>query len=94
MGRQERIKIFEGTRALCGNSARLQAAIAASRASQRICWEGEAIKCGKNRFPLPARMVLSSQKTVEAAMPYAEAGKRTCILNFASSVSPGGGQVL
>lgn len=36
-------------------------------------------------------MVLSAKKTVEAAQLYAAAGKKVCILNFASSVSPGGG---
>lgn len=89
--RQNRINIFEGTRIMCQNSDRLKDAIAASRAQQRIYWEGDSIESGSPRFSVPAGMVLSSKKTVEAAMPYARAGKRTCILNFASSVAPGGG---
>ena len=93
MGRQERLEIFEGTRALCASSSRLQKAIEASRVQQQIYWEGEAIAYGAPRFSEPARMILSPKKTVEAAMPYAQAGKRTCILNFASSVAPGGGVV-
>lgn len=89
--RQKRIDIFEGTRTLCQNSDRLKDAITASRAQQRIYWEGDPIEFGRPRFSVPAKMVLSAKKTVEAAMPYARAGRRTCILNFASSVAPGGG---
>ena len=89
--RQERIAIFEGTRALCESSDQLQKAIPASRAGQRIYWEGDVIEYGSPRFTKPAEMILSPKKTVEAAMPYARKGKRTCILNFASSVAPGGG---
>lgn len=91
MGKLERIQIFEGTRALCESSERLQKAIAASRANQQIYWEGETIEYRKPQFAHPAQLILSRKKTVEAAMPYARAGKKTCILNFASSVSPGGG---
>jgi len=91
VGKQERITIFEGTRALCESSERLKKAIADSRAAQKIYWEGEKIEYGQARFNKPANMVLSQKKTVEAAMPYARAGKKTCILNFASSVAPGGG---
>lgn len=93
MDRAERIKIFEGTRKRCLESDRLKKAISASRENQVIYWEGEPIACGAPRFMAPAKLVLSSKKTVEAAMPYARAGKRTCILNFASSVAPGGGVV-
>lgn len=93
MDRAERIRIFEGTRKRCLESDRLKKAISASQANQVIYWEGEPIACGAPRFMAPAKLVLSSKKTVEAAMPYARAGKRTCILNFASSVAPGGGVV-
>ena len=89
--RQERIEIFEGTRQLFLSNPFLKNAIAASKAGQRIYWEGDVIEYGTPRFAEPADMILSPKKTVEAAMPYARRGKRTCILNFASSVTPGGG---
>lgn len=89
--RQERIEIFEGTRQLCLSNPFLKNAIAASKAGQRIYWEGDVIEYGAPRFAEPADMILSPKKTVEAAMPYARRGKRTCILNFVSSVTPGGG---
>ena len=34
---------------------------------------------------------LSPKRTLEAAAPYAYAGKKVCILNFASATNPGGG---
>jgi len=89
--RMNRLMIFEGTRKLCEGEDKLKSAIAASREKQRIYWEGEKIEYSDARFMSAARMRLSPQKTVQAAAPYARAGKKTCILNFASSVSPGGG---
>jgi len=89
--RQERIEIFESTCRLCLSNSFLKKAIAASKAGQRIYWEGDVIEYGAPRFAEPADMVLSAKKTVEAAQLYAAAGKKVCILNFASSVAPGGG---
>ena len=48
--RQERIAIFEGTQALYESSDQLQKAIPASRAGQRIYWEGDVIKYGAPRL--------------------------------------------
>jgi len=89
--RQERIEIFEGTRQLCLSNPFLKSAIAASKKNQRIYWEGDPIEYGQPRFSMPAEMILSPRKTVETAQSYAAAGKKVCILNFASSVAPGGG---
>lgn len=89
--RQERIEIFEGTRQLCLSNPFLKKAIAASQKNQQIYWEGDPIEYGQPRFSVPAEMLLSPKKTVEAAQAYAAAGKKVCILNFASSVAPGGG---
>ena len=35
--------------------------------------------------------MISPKRTLEAAAPYAYAGKKVCILNFASATNPGGG---
>ena len=91
--RQERMEIFEGTKTLCCNSEFLSNAVKKSCSEQKIYWEGERIEFGGSRFEEPFDIVISKQKTVEAARKYAKAGKRVCILNFASSVSPGGGVV-
>jgi len=91
--KQERVTIFEGTRKLYQTSQRLQAAVEASRKDQKIYWEGEEILIGNPRFSQPFQSIISKEKTVEAARKYAKQGKKVCILNFASSVSPGGGVV-
>lgn len=90
-GRQLRIEIFEGTRSLCQNSETLKSSVEKSCREQTIYWEGEKIFFGKPRFSSPLKLVISKEKTVEAARKYAKAGKKVCILNFASSVAPGGG---
>ena len=91
--RQIRLEIFEGTRRLYQSSDELANSVKKSRLHQKIYWEGERIEYGQSRFNEPFKFVLSKQKTVEAARKYSISGKRTCILNFASSVSPGGGVV-
>lgn len=92
-GRERRLAVFALTRQLCLENETLKAAIDASRQQQTIYWEGDPIPGAAPRFSCPAKMVLSPKKTVEAAMAYARQGKRVCILNFASSVAPGGGVV-
>ena len=89
--RQKRIAVFEGTRRMCLQNSFLKDAICTSRKNQQIYWEGDPIEYGQPRFSEPAEIRLTSEKTVEAAQVYAAAGKKICILNFASSVSPGGG---
>jgi len=89
--RQWRLDIFKETRELAQTNERLIAAIETSRREQVLYWEGERIEYGAPRFAEPAKIVLSRKKTVEAAEPYARQGKKVCILNFASSVAPGGG---
>ncbi|MBQ7097890.1 MAG: TIGR02452 family protein [Clostridia bacterium] len=86
-----RVEIFEGTRDLYQSSEILKNAVAKSRSEQKIYWEGEEIAFGAPRFPESFKAVVSKEKTVQAAEKYARMGKRVCILNFASSVAPGGG---
>lgn len=88
---QLRIEIFEGTRDLCEKNERLKISVEKSRAEQKIYWEGEEIEYGNPRFSNSLKLIISKKKTVEAARKYAKSGKKVCILNFASSVSPGGG---
>ena len=91
--RQLRIEIFEGTRKLYQSNETLKSSVEKSCSEQKIYWEGEKIDFEKPRFSSPLKLVVSDKKTVEAARKYTNAGKKVCILNFASSVSPGGGVV-
>ena len=89
--KQERIEIFEGTHKLYLNNKALKKSVENSINNQKIYWEGEKITVGEPVFSEPFNLVVSTKKTVEAARKYADAGKKVCILNFASSVAPGGG---
>ena len=89
--RQLRIEIFEGTRSLYQNSETLKSSVKKSCQEQKIYWEGETIDLETSRFSAPVKLMVSKEKTIEAARKYAKAGKKVCILNFASSVAPGGG---
>lgn len=91
--RQLRMEIFEGTRSLCQRNERLKGSVEKSSREQTIYWEGEKIDLGNPRFSSTLNLMVSKEKTVEAARKYAKADKKVCILNFASSVSPGGGVV-
>lgn len=44
-------------------------------------------------YQKPAQVVVSSKRTLEVAAPYAYAGKKVCVLNFASATNPGGGVI-
>ena len=60
------------------------------------CFEGNVSYWygSENRiYQKPARIVLSPKRTLEAAAPYAYAGKKVCVLNFASATNPGGGVI-
>lgn len=44
-------------------------------------------------YQKPAQIVVSPKRTLEAAAPYAYAGKKEGVLNFASATNPGGGVI-
>ena len=90
-GIDSRIRVFRETMEVCRSEDALRAAIAASAAGQRIIWQEDAEPAWQPRFAQPARRTVSVRRSFEAARPYALAGKKVCVLNFASSVSPGGG---
>ena len=92
MGRMENAECFRDTELSCRTNQRLVAAIAESRARQRLIRERDAI----NRSPISTQSIcqvtVSPKRTFEAARAYA--GKmKTCVLNFASATNPGGGVV-
>lgn len=97
MGKEENIIIFEDTVEKCRDIPRLMDSIVASRKGQRIVLEQDAFPCGKEnqRFSQPAQLVLSNQKSFEAARKYRcnpqFAESKICVLNFASAMTPGGG---
>lgn len=95
MSRFENIAVFEDTVKACKSMPRLQDSIAKSLAVQQFIAEENAIADGSRvaRFGSDGKIVVSRKRSFEAARSYAGKGSRVCVLNFASSSSPGGGVV-
>ena len=92
--RSRNIEIFKDTVQQCIDSERLKKNIMECRAAQQMFRADMEIPGGERRqYDVPAVMTVSGKRTLEAASAYAYAGKKTCILNFASATHPGGGVV-
>ena len=95
MGRQDNVEIFEDTQRLYSSNERLISAIKNSSAAQECFtgmgryWYGPEHRV----YQKPAQTVISPKRTLEAAAPYVYAGRKVCVLNFASATNPGGGVV-
>ncbi len=93
MGRKDNLEIFEDTQRLYSNNERLISVVKHSSAAQE-CFAGRGLQWygpGYRIYQKPAKIIVSPKRTLEAAAPYAYAGKKVCILNFASATNPGGG---
>lgn len=86
------VKIFEDTAKLCSENPRLQNCIAESNQRQTLYLTTTDLT-GKAKNGIPAKVVVSGKRSFEAAATYARAGKKVCVLNFASATNPGGGVV-
>lgn len=78
---------------MCEEKDDLRLAVARSKAEQKIYWQEEEISFERERFLKRVNIVLSPERSLQAAAKYARQGKKVGILNFASSVTPGGGVV-
>ena len=91
MGRQENVEIFENTMSMCRSESALSSAIQASNAAQSLILEGDSVGLPESCDGAPAKVFVSRKRTLEAAADHARAGKKVCVLNFASASNPGGG---
>ena len=89
--REKRRLLFEETMRVCMAEEELRAAMALSARKQQVIWQEDEEPLWTPRFERPAARVVSARRSFEAARPYARSGKKVCVLNFASAVSPGGG---
>ena len=64
-----------------------------SIAEQKLILEKESLIIPAPRFGEKAQVIVTKNRSFEAARPYAEQGFRTTVLNFASATNPGGGVV-
>ena len=85
------ISIFKDSMSLIDSDNQLQQAVACSIASQRFIAEGVAITIPKPPYTQSAQVIVTTNRSFEAARTYAEQGFKTAVLNFASSTNPGGG---
>ena len=92
MGRREiNAEIFRDTTEFLNGSEELLSATAETRRRQKLILAGQEIPESDSYYEQDARIVVSGKRTLEAASAYK--GKKVCILNFASAISPGGGVV-
>ncbi len=91
MGRQENVRIFEDTQRLYETNLRLREAVNNALEQQKLITERMKYPChsGERRYGDGAEVVVSRRRSFAAAMRYA--GKKVCVLNFASATNPGGG---
>ena len=94
MSRQERkarnAEIFKDTSAKCKNIERLWNSILESTWQRKLILEEDILpEVRKDRYEEPANIIVSGKRSFEAARQYT--GQKTCVLNFASAVNPGGG---
>lgn len=89
MGWKENIQVFEDTVQWYTTHPLLRDGIARSTALQQVIPESACIERARARYESPAQIFVSPKRSFEAAS--AHAGKRVCVLNFASSINPGGG---
>ena len=87
----ERIEAFKDSMSRIESDSRLQQAVLSSIASQVFYPEGQPIALPTPPYTEPAQVIVTKNRSFEAARPYAEQGLKVAVLNFASSTSPGGG---
>lgn len=95
MGREENVKIFEDTRRICEENEKLKKAIRMATEDQCIVYENDVeVKipyAHNHKYEEKAKIVVSKKRSYEAAAGYK--GMKTCVHNFASATTPGGGVV-
>ncbi len=85
------VAVFEDTMSLISNDTTLQQAVSESIRSQQLITENTVIELPKPPYTQSAQVVVTKQRSLEAAASYVTEGLRTAVLNFASANSPGGG---
>ena len=85
------ISVFKDSMSRIDSDSSLQQSVASSIASQQFIAEGTIIALPKPLYAESAQVIVTKNRSFEAARPYAEQGLKIAVLNFASSTNPGGG---
>lgn len=92
MGREENVEIFRRTEALCKSDDTLKQAIRYSSENQKLILETDDFTSpSREIYKDKAEIIVSKKRSYEAASGYK--GYKTCVHNFASATTPGGGVV-
>ena len=95
MSREDNVAVFEDTRRQCKDNEKLKKAIRLATGDQVVLYEddvvGEFPYADKHKYEEKAKVVVSKKRSYEAAAGYK--GMKTCVHNFASATTPGGGVV-
>ena len=85
------ISVFKDSMSRIDSDSSLQQSVASSIASQQFIAEGTIIALLKPLYAESAQVIVTKNRSFEAARPYAEQGLKIAVLNFASSTNQGGG---
>jgi uncharacterized protein (TIGR02452 family) len=88
--REKNVEIFKDSMELMEIHAGLKQSIKESVKNQILYLESDEIMVPEIKN-CECKTVVSKKRSFEAASEYARAGKKVCVLNFASATNPGGG---
>ena len=95
MSREDNVAVFKDTIRQCKENEKLKKAIRMATGDQFVLYEddvvGEFPYSDKHKYEEKAKVVVSKKRSYEAAAGYK--GMKTCVHNFASATTPGGGVV-
>lgn len=93
--RTQNVKIFEDTVVFVEMNSDLSEAVKESQAKQKLYFADDSVDIPEINAAgeRVCETVISQKRSFEAASQYARAGKKVCVLNFASATNPGGGVV-
>lgn len=92
MSREENVIVFQDTEKLCKSDDNLKNAIKMSTKGQKLILESDEFGVpASNRYEDTAKIIVSKKRSYEAASEYKD--YKTCVHNFASATTPGGGVV-
>ena len=91
--KQKNAEIFRDTERRYKSDKELANAVELSKAKQSLILESDGVTVPAPSRKEKAKVIVSAKRSLQAAQPYAKAGKKVCVHNFASATNPGGGVV-
>ena len=88
---QKNADIFKDTQNRINKNENLKKAVLYSVSNQKYIPESAEIIADVNRFTKTSEIIVSSDRSFEAANKYVKGTNKICVLNFASAFTPGGG---